>query len=185
MQRVFLRKLLKIIWNKIKREKTKKNFKMGKQTRVGTSVVIISKSNQILLGKRKGSHGEGMYAIPGGHLEFNESYTQCCDRELMEEIGINFGKYEPVGFSEDWFKVNDKEDRHYTTLYFVVKDVDSNNISIKNMEPDKCEEWKWIHINNLPENLFCDSYNQIKSLFVLESGRVGNDNVRKDIWRLK
>ena len=156
---------------------------MGKQTRVGTSVILISKTNQILVGKRKGSHGEGLYALPGGHLEFNESYTQCCDRELMEEIGVKFGKYEHVGFSEDWFEKISGEEKHYTTLYFVVKNIDSNNITIKNMEPDKCEEWKWFHINHLPENLFCDSYKQIKSLFVLDSSTV--KNVRKNTWKLK
>ena len=131
------------------------------ETKVGTSIILINENDEILIGKRQGSHGAGMYSIPGGHLEYNERYEECCDRELMEEIGVNFpGEYYQVGFSEDFFEGG----KHYITLYFVVRDIDSE-IKIINMEPDKCEEWKWIHYSKIPENMFCDSYNQIQSLF--------------------
>lgn len=43
---------------------------------------------KILIGKRKGSHGVGRYALPGGHLEAGESWRDCCLRELEEETGI-------------------------------------------------------------------------------------------------
>ena len=129
-----------------------------KQAKIGVSIILINKDNQILVGKRKGSHGAGLYSIPGGHLEYGETYEETCDRELLEEIGVKFGNYEKVGFSEDFF-----DEKHYTTLYFVIRDI--GNIEIKNMEPHKCEGWEWIHINDLPENMFCDSNNQIKSLY--------------------
>ena len=72
----------------------------------------------------------------------------------MEEIGVNFGNYFKVGFSEDFFE---KENKHYITLYFATIDVDPN-IEIINMEPDKCEGWDWYNLNNLPKPLFepCD-----------------------------
>jgi ADP-ribose pyrophosphatase YjhB (NUDIX family) len=37
--------------------------------RVGIGVMVM-KGNNVLLGKRKGSHGEGQYAWPGGHMEY-------------------------------------------------------------------------------------------------------------------
>ena len=43
------------------------------QTRVGIGVIIL-KDGKVLLGKRKGSHGAGEYAFPGGHLEYMESF---------------------------------------------------------------------------------------------------------------
>jgi len=63
---------------------------MEKQVRVGTSVILINENNEILIGKRKGSHGAGMYSIPGGHLEFGETYDEGCSRELIEEVGVAF-----------------------------------------------------------------------------------------------
>lgn len=132
-----------------------------KQARVGVSVILINNKSQVLIGKRKGSHGSGFYSIPGGHLEFGETYEECCDRELMEEIGVNFGKYKKVGFSEDFFE----DEKHYITLYFVVKNIDEN-VEIKNMEPTKCEGWEWVYVSDLPNKMFCDSYNQIKSLAI-------------------
>lgn len=135
------------------------------EARVGVSVILINKKCEVLIGKRKGSHGEGMYSVPGGHVEFKENYFTCCDRELLEEIGVNFGTYEKVGFSEDFF-VKDGIDKHYTTLYFAVKDIDSDTIKIQNLEPNKCEGWEWVSISNLPKAMFCDTYNQILSYII-------------------
>jgi len=162
------------------------------EARVGTSIIIINKDNQILLGERQGSHGEGQLSLPGGHLEYGETYDECVSRELEEEVGISFpGQYEKVGFSEDFFG-----EKQYTTLYFAVKNVDPN-IKVRNMEPDKCKGWKWYHISQVPNNLFCDSYEQIQSLFqkvqFTESKLQNSDNpfeekylsVTKEKWSLK
>lgn len=55
--------------------------------RVGIGVMIF-KDGKILLSKRKGAHGEGQYAFPGGHLELNETFADCAARETREECGI-------------------------------------------------------------------------------------------------
>ena len=136
---------------------------MNKQARIGVAVIILRGEEygkrEVLIGKRKGSHGDGIYSVPGGHLEYGETYEEACSRELEEEIGVSFDSYEKLGFSEDFFP----EDKHYTTLYFLA---DGNEIvpnTIKNMEPDKCEEWIWQDIEDLPE-LFCDTNNIITEL---------------------
>ena len=131
--------------------------------KAGVSVLIFNKRNQILVGVRKGSHGAGLLSVPGGHLEFGESINNCCSRELMEEIGVCFdGQYKKVSFSEDFFNHNGVK-KHYVTLYLAAEEVDSDTLSVQNLEPNKCEGWKWVSISELPTEMFCDTYNVIQN----------------------
>ena len=41
----------------------------------------------ILLGKHKDDHGTGEYAVPGGDLDYMESFEDCGKRETFEETG--------------------------------------------------------------------------------------------------
>jgi hypothetical protein len=52
------------------------------QPRVGIGVMIL-KDGKVLLGTRKGSHGAGELAFPGGHLDYMESF------DGKERCGLN------------------------------------------------------------------------------------------------
>lgn len=56
--------------------------------KVGVGVIVL-KEKKLLLGQRKGSHSQGEWAPPGGHLEFGEEVAACAKRELLEETGLN------------------------------------------------------------------------------------------------
>ena len=123
--------------------------------KVGVGVIVI-KDGKILLGKRKGTHGEGSWAFPGGHLEFGERLEDCAKREVMEETGITIKNIKKFTFTNDIFK---EENKHYITCY-VKTDYDSGKVQI--MEPNKCEKWDWFEWNKFPENLFIPLQNLLK-----------------------
>lgn len=56
------------------------------QKRMGAGCLLFNKRDQLLLVKPNYKPG---WEIPGGVVEQNESPKQCCQRELLEEIGLN------------------------------------------------------------------------------------------------
>ena len=61
----------------------------GKEPRplVGMGVLVV-RGDKVLLGRRKGAHGEGYYAAPGGHIELGDSLAETARREVREECDL-------------------------------------------------------------------------------------------------
>ena len=118
-----------------------------KRPLIGVGVIVV-RDDKVLLGLRKGSHGDGTWHFPGGHLEFGESVEDCARREVLEETGLRADLIEPGPYTNDIFK---KEDKHYITL-FAITEIEEGEPKV--MEPEKCECWKWFSWNNLPQPLF-------------------------------
>ena len=111
--------------------------------KVGIGVMIL-REGKILLGKRKGSHGEGEYAFPGGHLEYMEGFEQCARRETAEECGVEI---ENVRFQylSNLLKYAPK---HYVHIGLVA-DWKSGEPLL--LEPEKCEAWEWFDLDHLSD----------------------------------
>jgi 8-oxo-dGTP diphosphatase len=129
-----------------------------KHPQVGVGAIVM-KDGKVLLGRRKGSHGEGSWSFPGGHLEFGESIEDCVRREVLEETGITLKNIRMGPFTNDIFEA---ERKHYVTL-FAVADYASGDLVLK--EPDKCEQWEWFAWSDLPEPLFVPVENLRKQNF--------------------
>lgn len=127
---------------------------------VGVGVLVYRPDHRILLGRRKGSHGSGEWAFPGGHLEHMESMESCIRRELVEEVGI-----EVKGIQFQYCaNVRKYAPKHYVHFGFIAE---WDGGEPKVLEPDKCEEWRWFDLRELPEPLFEFARMGIE---VLESG---------------
>lgn len=124
--------------------------------KVGVGVAVFQ-GDKILLGKRKGAHGGGEWAFPGGHLEFGESVEECAMRELAEETGLKALAVQTNGWSSDVFD----GDKHYITLFATVSRFEGE---IQLLEPHKCEEWQWFSKDALPSPLFAPVCSYFKQM---------------------
>src|SRR5688572_32057853 len=102
----------------------------------------------VLLGQRKGSHGAGTWALPGGHLEFGESVEECAAREVKEETGLAVQGFLRGPYTNDLFA---SEAKHYVTLFVVARSVAGEP---QLLEPHKCSSWQWFRWSELPQPLF-------------------------------
>ena len=117
-----------------------------KRPKVGVAI-LIEKNGKVLLGKRKGAHGEGTWAPPGGHIEFGETFEETATREVFEEIGVRITDAQGVGITNDFFE---KEQLHYITVFIAAETKDTPKI----MELDKCSNLSWFDWKKLPTPLF-------------------------------
>lgn len=112
---------------------------------VGIAVLVV-RGSTILLGKRKGPIGRSRYGLPGGHLEFGESFRNCAARELYEETGLRL-------LSLEYLCVIDiiLESKHYVDIDFIASVADGEP---RVMEKNKSKKWGWHEIDNPPRPLF-------------------------------
>ena len=138
--------------------------------RLGVAVFILhpssdpdSREAKFLLGQRLGSHGAGTWALPGGHLEFGESFEECTVREIKEETGLDVQDVGLLTITNDVMEsgvVGKGWDTqiegvqgwwmHYGTIFMVATVDPSTRIGSDGMpqaalmEPDKCSGWEWV-----------------------------------------
>ncbi|KAK0260801.1 hypothetical protein LTR91_012932 [Friedmanniomyces endolithicus] len=101
---------------------------MSSEPRVGVAVFVFqgTKDGDFVIGRRKGSHGAGTYALPGGHLAFGESFEQCAAREVKEETGLGV---HDVRFLTATNTVFGNAGKHYVTIFMtamVVANIDGS-----------------------------------------------------------
>lgn len=127
--------------------------------------VMILRDGKVLLGQRhvdpaKASslmNGEGTWTMPGGKLDFGESFEEGAVREVVEETGI--------AITVDDVKVISLTNDIVPTAHFVTVGLLCTNCTqdAKVMEPDEITKWQWFDLNDLPEPLFEPSRKIVKN----------------------
>ncbi|HWQ35388.1 MAG TPA: NUDIX domain-containing protein [Blastocatellia bacterium] len=128
----------------------------NRHTRVGMGILVM-RAGRVLLGQRRGSHGAGCYAAPGGHLEFGESFAEAARREVREETGLEITRLRLLSVGNYLFDGT----RHYVDVDFVCE---APHGEPQLREPEKCAGWAWYEIDQLPEPLFIVTQRMIESL---------------------
>lgn len=135
------------------------NSQVSMQTlrpKVGIGAWVI-KDGKVLLGKRKGAHGQDQWGPPGGHLEFKENPYDAAKRELKEETDLDAEKVEFATWTNDIYEL---ENKHYISIHMVITQFSGE---LKNLEPGKCLGWEWRNIEDLEGASFLSAQNFFKT----------------------
>jgi 8-oxo-dGTP diphosphatase len=118
--------------------------------------VMIFKDGKVLMGKRKGSHGNGEYSFTGGHLEFGESFEECAKRETKEEAGIDIKNLKFLSVAN----ISKHENRQDILISFTA---DWENGEPTSDPDEKIGDWQWYDLDNLSFSIFYPSQVSIDS----------------------
>lgn len=129
--------------------------------RVAVAVYLL-KGNTLLLGRRKSPVGHS-FALPGGHLEFGETFEECASREVKEETSLNIEKTEFLTVTNN-ISLQGPNPYHYVTAFVRSMAAEPQQVP-QNLEPDKCDGWDWYPWDNLPSPLFDPLQKMINSGF--------------------
>lgn len=119
---------------------------MRKPAFFAASYLILTKNGKVLLQKRSRVVWRGgMYGLPAGHIEGEETVFEALKREVREEIGITISERD-VKLVHVMHRVS--ENRVYFDFFFVGEKWGG---TIQNREPNKHDEVEWFPTDNLPK----------------------------------
>lgn len=106
---------------------------------------ILIKDKKILLIKRSKDPGKGLWAIPGGRIEQDETAEQCLIREMKEETGLSVEPIQLLGLYSD----PNRDPRAIIAAVYTVKQVGGQ------LKPgDDAGEVVWVSLDELPNLAF-------------------------------
>ena len=121
----------------------------------GVGVILFNQDGKFLLIKRTSKHAAGMYALPGGWMEFGETPEEAGIREAKEELDVDLKDIKVLGITNNFFPA---ENIHTISPLVAARIMPGQEPKI--MEPHKVEQLVWCDDwDNLPEPIFT-KYNQ-------------------------
>jgi 8-oxo-dGTP diphosphatase len=110
--------------------------------------LVLVREGGVLLSRRRGSYGDGLWHLPSGKLDAGESLVQAAIREAREEVGV---------------RIESAALRHVHTLHATAPGVEPRlgvffevrdwRGEPENREPEKCYELAWFGLDDLPADL--------------------------------
>tara|TARA_X000000950_G_scaffold119751_1_gene150048 strand:- start:2269 stop:2742 length:474 start_codon:yes stop_codon:yes gene_type:complete len=130
--------------------------------RPNVGMMILSKSNQIFVGKRI-DHPSEFWQMPQGGIDKDENPSIASLREMEEEVGIKKNKVELLAQSSDWYYYSLPKDLAETIwkgkykgqrqMWFLYKFTGSDqDINIRTEHPE-FSDWKWVNKDFLVPNI--------------------------------
>ena len=115
------------------------------KAKVAVHLILVNGCDEILMLRRSNTgFKDGEYGLVAGHVEDGENLKSVMIREAEEEAGITLSleNLQVVGV------IPSLQDDY---VYFFLC-TEAWRGDVKNMEPEKCDDMRWLHPTELPEN---------------------------------
>src|SRR5690554_1277172 len=107
---------------------------------------VVVKDGKILLVKRRTEPSKGLWSVPGGKVEQDETLTEAVVREVREETGLEIEVDGVAGVFELKATVEGLPEFHYTIVdYF------AHPVGGELMPGDDAEEIRWVSLEELDD----------------------------------
>ncbi|MDD2469308.1 MAG: MBL fold metallo-hydrolase [Desulfobulbus sp.] len=102
----------------------------------GITIILHSPDRRVLIGKRaeKAQYG-GLWCLPGGYIEYEESFIETAHREVMEETGLKIGVEGVINVVS-----NHLDDQHHTLVIVLLGTV----VGGREAANDDLTELRWV-----------------------------------------
>jgi 8-oxo-dGTP diphosphatase len=116
---------------------------------VGVGAIILNAQGNVFLAQRgpEAANDQGLWAWPGGEVEFGETLTTAIQREILEEFDMVI---DPLCQIAAFDHLLDGGQEHWVSVAFIALHI-SGEPSIK--EPGKCSAFGWFSLDDLPVTL--------------------------------
>ncbi len=114
-------------------------------TPVAVHLFLLQADSILLLRRYNTGYEDGNYSVIAGHLDGGETLVSAMCREAREEAGI-----ELVPESVEVVGVMHRLSNDERIDFFIT--ADQWHGEVRNMEPHKCDELRWVSLDRLPEN---------------------------------
>ena len=111
---------------------------------VGIGAVIV-KDNKVLLIKRAGEPGRGLWSIPGGLVELGEKIKDAVRREVKEETGLEVKVNEIADVTE----IITRDEEGKVKYHFVIVDFFAEPLKGELKPSSDALEAKWVEFEDL------------------------------------
>ena len=137
---------------------------MVEQKRVGVGVgVVLVRNGKILLGKRHSDPNKadsafrsaGQWCLPGGKIEWGESFEKGAIREVKEETGITI-------LNPQIISVHNCKNKYAQFVTIGLK-ASKWKGEARVMEPDEITKWQWFSLKKLPRPRYFPSFEVIEN----------------------
>jgi len=133
---------------------------------IPAAYLFLEKDGKFLIARRCNTgYQDGMYQVPAGHVEDQELPSESLVREAKEEIGIDINSKDAELYHVSYRPRHDETDNR-VDFFFRVKKWKGE---VTNMESKKCDDLKWVTLDELPKNM---TFHVREAFESIKSGRI-------------